>query len=158
MMGTCVRSGSWFAVVTISRVLSEGLYPYRTGEGLNTRTSDEGREGVHTSQPQPEPWMAAVVALNSAVNLSTEPQVLRMASLRAPSRRTPPLPLPSDAEPARFFQKSEWLMWPARGGQASVNRLIARGDADADGMDSPPPLNLRTAWRAMRSLGVEAFA
>ena len=77
----------------------------------NWYASMEDRTGrVLTSQPQPEPWMEAVVALNSAMNLSTEPQVLTMASLRGPSRRTPPLPLPSDEAPARFFQKREWLM------------------------------------------------
>ena len=68
--------------------------------------AEEGR----TSQPQPEPWMAAVVVLNSFLKLSKEPNASTIAFLRGPSRRTPPLPLPSDEAPARFFQKREWLM------------------------------------------------
>ena len=59
--------------------------------------------------------MAAVVALNSFLKLSKEPHCLRMASLRGPSRNEPPMPLFSHEAGARFFQKSEWLMWPARG-------------------------------------------
>ena len=54
--------------------------------------------------------MAAVVVLNSFLKASREPHCLIMASLRGPSRRVPPLPLPSDEAGARFFQKSEWLM------------------------------------------------
>ena len=68
---------------------------------------------VLTSQPQPEPWMEAVVALNSLMKASTEPQFCSMADLRGPALMAPPLPLPSDLAGARFFQKSEWLMCPA---------------------------------------------
>ena len=71
---------------------------------------ERAKEEKLTSQPQPEPWMAAVVALNSLTKLSKEPHCLRMASLRGPSRRAPPLPLPSEEAGARFFQKREWLM------------------------------------------------
>ena len=102
--------------------LQEGEYGDRSA-GARTRTS----------QPQPEPWMAAVVVLNSFLKLSKEPKLSTMAFLRGPSWRTPPVPLPSAWLGARFFQKREWLMWP-------------------------PPLNLRAAWRAMRSLGVLALA
>lgn len=65
-----------------------------------------------TSHPQPEPWIPAVVVLNSLIRASTEPKVLTMASLRGPSLSLPPLPLPSLALGARFFQNNEWLMCP----------------------------------------------
>ena len=80
-------SGSWLGVVTISSLLVSGLKP---------------------SQPQPEPWMAAVTAfilvLNSALTgqlyalisektvgaLSTEPKSRSRACLRGPSSSLPP--------------------------------------------------------------------
>ena len=70
----------------------------------------EQRKTGRTSQPQPEPWMPAVVVLNCFLKSSKEPKTEEMASLSGPSLRTPPLPLPSDEAGARFFQKSEWLM------------------------------------------------
>ena len=69
--------------------------------------------------------MAAVVALNSFLKLSKEPHCLRMASLRGPSRNEPPMPLFSHEAGARFFQKSEWLMWPARGEEQRLGRMYA---------------------------------
>ena len=112
MTGTCVRSGSWFAVVTISRRFVDGFTPI---------------------QPQPEPWMPAVVVLNSFLSASSEPNDSTIAVLSGPSRSAPPEPLPSDADPARFFQKSEWLMCPvlAHGGQylaTLMMRLIGGAD------------------------------
>jgi hypothetical protein len=76
-----------------------------------------------TSQPQPEPWMPAVAVLNSFFKLSTVPQRSQMAVFRGPSLSTPPLPLRSVAEGARFFQKREWLMWPADTHVISDDRL-----------------------------------
>jgi len=73
----------------------------------------ERMDWTRTTQPQPEPWMPAVVVLNSFLSLSTDPQRSQMAAFRGPSLSTPPLPLRSVAEGARFFQKREWLMWPA---------------------------------------------
>ena len=84
-------------VVSLFRSLSR---PYKNGE----------EEGRRTSQPQPEPWMPAVVVLNSFLRLSRLPKAATMASLRGPSLRSPPLPLFSDEAGAKFFQKSEWLM------------------------------------------------
>jgi len=69
---------------------------------------------LRTSQPQPEPWIAAVVALNCFCMFSTEPNACTMASFKGPSRKAPPWPFCAAAEGARFFQKSEWLMWPSR--------------------------------------------
>ncbi len=82
----------------------------RTIVKRNTSDRIRGDGRVLTSQPQPEPWIEAVVALNSFLKASTVPQFCSMADLRGPSLMAPPLPLPSDLAGARFFQKSEWLM------------------------------------------------
>ena len=103
-----------------------------------------------TSQPQPEPWMPAVALLNAVVKASRVPHSLRMDSLRGPSGSTPPVPLPSVADGARFFQKREWLMCPAGGIQTHLTDNVTN--------HIPPPLNLMAAWREMRSFAVEAFA
>ena len=94
-----------------------------------------------TSQPQPEPWMPAVVVLNCFLKSSKEPKTEVIASLSGPSLRTPPLPLPSEDEGARLVQKSEWLMWPA-GGRWGDQRALSRID---DAHYAPPPLNLSAA-------------
>jgi len=73
----------------------------------------ERMDRKRTSQPHPEPWMPAVVVLNSFLRLSTVPQRSQMAVFRGPSLSAPPLPLRSVADGARFFQKREWLIWPA---------------------------------------------
>ena len=52
--------------------------------------------------------MAAVLVLTSFLNASTLPKSRSSALLNAPAGSVPP---PS-ACGARFFQKSEWLMWP----------------------------------------------
>ena len=79
------------------------------------------RGEILTSQPQPEPWIPAVVVLNSFLRLSRDPKASVMACLRGPSGRAPPLPLPSDLEPARFFQKREWLMCPLEERESNVS-------------------------------------
>lgn len=98
------------------------------GRGGNLKSSGRGvvslRDGqfrvfslqtcLRTSQPQPEPWIAAVVVLNCFCMFSTEPNACTMACFKGPSRKAPPWPFCSAAEGARFFQKSEWLMWPSR--------------------------------------------
>lgn len=53
-----------------------------------------------------------------------------MAVLSGPSLRTPPLPRPSDAEGARFFQKSEWLMCPVR--YLSATNALQESDCAAE--------------------------
>lgn len=99
--GTCGGvTGSWLAVVITSRRLFLEL---------------------RANQPQPEPWIPRVAAVTSFLRFSKPPRSRSTALANA---------LPSgylasaDCAGARFFQKSEWLMWP-------------------------PPLNLRAAWSAI---------
>lgn len=56
--------------------------------------------------------MPRVAVLKAVVKASKETHFLKIASLSGPLCSTPPLPLPSVADGARFLQKSEWLMWP----------------------------------------------
>ena len=53
-----------------------------------------------------------MVVLNCFFKLSRDPNAFSIAVLRGPSLRTPPVPLLTAAEGARFFQKREWLMCP----------------------------------------------
>ena len=80
--------------------------------GLADINDSGGKDAERTSQPQPEPWILSVAALNSFLRLSSPPKSLSMACLSGPSLRTPPFP-PLLEEGARFFQKSEWLICPA---------------------------------------------
>lgn len=56
-----------------------------------------------TSQPHPEPWIPAVVVLNSFLKLSNEPNEPTIASFKGPLLSTPPFP-PFSFEGAKFFQ------------------------------------------------------
>lgn len=61
-----------------------------------------------TNQPQPDPWTAAVWALNFSMNLSKEPQVFSISLRSSPVGFWPP---PLDLG-AKFSQKMVWLMCP----------------------------------------------
>jgi uracil-DNA glycosylase len=94
------------------QTLGLGVQALQIGTVSTRREDVQRRRGKRTSQPQPEPWMAALVVLNSFLKLSKVPKDSSMAFLRGPSCRRPPLPLPSEAAGARFFQNKEWLMCP----------------------------------------------
>jgi len=112
MIGIWERRGSWLAVVVISSFLVFGLTPWMwRSKWWARKLADADRR---TSQPHPEPWMAAVAALNSFFKLSRLPKDSTMACLRAQSFKTPPCPFFLSAAGARFFQKREWLIWPDR--------------------------------------------
>ena len=65
-----------------------------------------------TSHPQPEPWIPAVVVLNSFLRFSRLPNRESIASFKGPGFKVPPLPLFWEAGGAKFFQNKEWLMCP----------------------------------------------
>lgn len=97
-------------VVTISRICEDVLKPYEWQASQSWLCCQT--KAPLTIQPHPEPWIAAVVALNCFFMFSTLPNAASMASLRGPGPMWPPDPFPSFADGARFFQKREWLMWP----------------------------------------------
>lgn len=64
---------------------------------------------THTNQPHPLPWIAPVLAIIAFLNSSTEPKSRTIAFSSCPPETTFP---PCALEGARFFQNSEWLIWP----------------------------------------------
>lgn len=77
-------NGSWLAVVFIRSLPVAGLYP---------------------SHPQPEPWIATVLLINSFFMFSNKPKSLLIMSIRSPFGSPPPVGLST-------CQNKEWLIWP----------------------------------------------
>lgn len=84
-----------------------------------------------TSHPHPEPWIEAVVVLNSFLRFSRLPKDWSMASLRGPAASLPPFPFPSEAAGARLFQKSEWLMCPDQSDKTNCT-LVKPGECETN--------------------------